>query len=130
MKKIWQFFGTGAVLAIVLAAIKYFFAAVIGSDSQFFIYLEWALIAAASIIAVRSFGIINYMEGAAAALVWLFDSLVFDFLITSQLLGLAMYRDTHQLISYAIMAVAIFSFHRKKHIHVRHELRKKHGAHH
>ncbi len=87
-----------------------------------FYYIELALIAAASIAAVRRLGIINYLESVFAAICWWLFALIFDFLITSAFAGLGMFRDIHLWVGYLVMMLAIFLFHKKRHVQLRHEM--------
>lgn len=116
----------GFVLTLVLGAIKFVFYNVLAGDSAVFNYVEWALIVLAAIAAVRRLGIINYLEAIFAAVCWWLFSLIFDFLITSAFAGLEIFRDVHLWIGYLVMMLAIFLFHKKRHVQLRHEMNYHH----
>lgn len=116
----------GFALAIVLGLIKIVFYNILTGDSQAFYSTEWVLIALAAIAAVRRLGLINYLEAIFSAIVWWLFALIFDFLITSAFVGLGMFRDVHLWVGYLVMALAIFLFHKKRHIQLRHEMKYHH----
>ncbi len=117
-----RFLLLGFALVFALGVIKFLFINILVGDNVAFYYTEWTLIALASIAAARRLGIINYLEAILAAGMWWLFALVFDFLITSALVGFDMFRTRELWIGYLVMVVVIFIFHKKRHVKLRHEL--------
>lgn len=121
-----RFMRLGLALAVVMGLIRFIFYYILADGPHWQLYMEWFLIVLAAIATSRRLGVINLLEAVMASGIWLMMCIIFDFLITSQFLTLSMFRDTHIWLGYLIMALAIFIFHKKRHIHIRHQL---HGHH-
>jgi hypothetical protein len=82
----------------------------------------WALSAVIGAALVRRLGIINYLESFFTMLVWILSGAFFDLLITAAIAGLGIFFQPAYWGGFISMSLAIFLFHKKRHIHVRHEL--------
>ena len=109
------------VVVLCLGIIKLLFTNFLADTSAFY-YLELVLIALVSMAASRRLGTINYLEALLAIGMWWLFALVFDFFITSAFVGFEIFRDGHFWIGYLVMGLAVFFFHKKRHIKLRHEL--------
>jgi hypothetical protein len=92
----------------------------------------WVLSAIIAIALVRRLGIISYLEAMFVMAVWSLSGMLIDLLITSAAAGLGIFYQTAYWFGFVAMDAAIFVFHKKRHLHVRHLLHEKaHGhAHH
>ena len=89
----------------------------------------------------RRLGVINFLEAMLATIIWVIGLLVGDFLFTQMVLGKEIFQHVVLWAGYVVAAVAIFLFHKKRHIQIRRELaahhahshevhHKSHGDHH
>jgi hypothetical protein len=116
----------GFALAVIMAVIRSFFHGPLADGPDWMKYVEWFLIMLAAIGTSRRLGVINFLEAAVAAVLWFIMSLIFDFLITSQFIGLGMFKNVNIWVGDLVMMVTVFWLHKKRHIHIRREL---HGHH-
>jgi hypothetical protein len=103
-----------------------FFKYEILSDPNWQKYLFWVLSAVVAAAMVRRLGVINYLEAFFLVLVWTLGNLFGDLLITAAFVGYGMLAHMEYWGGVIAMALAIVLFHKKRHIHVRHELHAKH----
>lgn len=114
-----KFFGFAFLLWLFLAAVKVFFVKMLGLDGGFTEYAYWFFIAIFSIALSRRLGHINFLEAMLVAGFWFLISLVLDFLVTSPLAGSLILSRWQVWVGYLVMALSIFFFHKKRHVHVR-----------
>ncbi len=110
-----KLFGYGILLAIVIVVIEFIFGRFLNIDSIWLQVSEWLLIAAFSIALSRRLGTINYLEAILVIGTWLIISLLFSYI----LLGTITFQHGYVWIGYLVMAVAIFIFHKKRHVEIR-----------
>ena len=91
-------------------------------------YVYFLLIAAIAAALVRRLGVINFLEAIMVLVLWFVLDALLDLLVTAFALGLGMFARWQLWAGYFFMMFAIFFFHKKRHIHVRHE--QAHSGHH
>ncbi len=124
-----KFFGFGILLAITTALLTVFLNMYVNIAPLALNIIVWFLVLILAIALVRRLGVLNFLEGLLVFAVWLFFRAFTDILITAPLLGLGMYGKSQIWISYLILFVGVFFFHKKRHVHIRKEQRKHHGHH-
>lgn len=114
----------------LMLALKFFyFGGYLGSGS-FGGYFYFFLIALVTLILVRRLGIISYFEAIFTSVFWSCLFVFLDLIITSAFLGTQIFRVWQFWVGFFVMVFVIFFLHKKRHIHVRHELHAKHHGHH
>jgi len=91
--------------------------------------LFWIFCAIIAAAVVRRFGIINYLEAMFLIIVWILGDLLLDLMILSIYTGLGIFSTVEYWVGFGILALSIFFFHKKRHIHVRKLLHHSHGGH-
>ncbi len=107
-----------AVVLTILAKLFFFTALNIGNI--YIVYLFWLVIALISIACSRRLGVISYIEATLVLALWLVLTLFLDLLITAAVAGIDIYRHAYLWVSYGVMVITIFLFHKKRHVEVRH----------
>ncbi len=129
-----RFFGFGALLWILLALLKAVFLNILNLDSVLLQMFFGFLVFVISMACARRLGVINYLEGALVTTIWTLGLLFFDFFVLRIILGIFVFSKTVLWLGYGLTAVAIFLFHKKRHIEIRKELAAHHahahGGHH
>ncbi|MBI5530180.1 MAG: hypothetical protein HY918_01635 [Candidatus Doudnabacteria bacterium] len=116
---------------LILTAVKlWFFNHQIFSNSGWQEIAYWVLTAAVVAALSRRFGVLNYLEAFFLATVWSLGDALMDLLITSIYTGLGIFYTRAYWFGFLFLALGIILFHKKRHIHVRHELHAKHHGHH
>ncbi len=92
--------------------------------------LFWLLAAAVAAAFSRRFGILNYLEAIFLIIVWSLGNLLLDLLVLTAYTGTGVFLKMEFWVSYAMFALSIFLFHKKRHIHVRKLLHHSHHGHH
>ena len=90
----------------------------------------WLAVAVLAVAITRRFGVISYLEAIFLMIAWTASGLFIDLLVTASFFGITLFYQPEFWISYLFMDLAIFLFHKKRHIFVRHELRAKEHAKH
>ena len=90
-------------------------------------YIYFILVMAVAAALVRRLGVINFLEAIMVLVLWLSMDLLLDLLITAFVLGLSMFGWWQLWAGYFFMVFVIFFFHKKRHVHIRHE--QKHAHH-
>jgi hypothetical protein len=121
-----KFFGLGFMLTLVCAVAKVLFLQIFNDQSVVIMVAFWLFIVIATIACVRRLGIINYLESFLAAGMWFLFQLFFDFLITTQIVGLTFYKRYEMWVAYGLVVLIVILFHKKRHI----QIRRDHAAHH
>lgn len=124
-----KFFGFGVLVAVGTGLLTVVFDKYLNLNSSINNYVLWFVIVVFTTACVRRLGVINFLEGILTACVWLFFRMFFDILVTAPLLGLGIYKTVQLWVSYALIVVVIFFLHKKRHVHIRKELKKHHGHH-
>jgi len=91
--------------------------------------LFWLLSAVIAAAVVRRFGIINYLEAMFLIIVWILGDLLLDLMILSIYTGLGIFSSIEYWVGFGILALSVFLFHKKRHIHVRKLLQHSHRGH-
>lgn len=71
------------------------------------------------IATVRRMGILNYFESIFLSIFWLVISLLVDLVITTYFTGREVYTNGYFWLSYLIITLAVFIFHKKVHVEAR-----------
>jgi hypothetical protein len=122
-----------SLIAVALSAlVKLVFITSLNIDSLYIVYLMWLLIAAISIGCCRRLGVLNYLEAIFTLGVWLVLGLIVDLIVVSSIASDDIYKHAYLWISYAVMAVSVFLFHKKRHVEIRrlHKAKEPPKAHH
>jgi hypothetical protein len=82
----------------------------------------WLVVAAIGGAVVRKLGIINFFESFFITVIWFLGGLLLDFLITGRFTGTSLFSNSQYWFGWVALALSIFVFHKKKHIHARHQL--------
>lgn len=80
-----------------------------------------------SMACARRLGVINYLEAGLVAFLWTAGVLIVDLMLLYAVLKLPVFSGITQWLSYGAVATGIFFFHKKRHVHIRHE---QHAHHH
>lgn len=113
----------GFLFWLIVLAEKYIFFAVLGFSAAWQLFVYYLLLIIFSRIFARRFGVINFLEAIFTALVWLLIILFLDYLFAKSLISTAIFRTANYWWSYLAIFVSVFFLHKKRHIHVRKELR-------
>lgn len=116
----WFFF-----LLLKLGHFKYAWFGSMGGAGDYVFFLLVMVITAAL---VRRLGVINFLEAIMVLMLWFIMDVLLDLLITAFVLGLVMFSWWQLWAGYFLMMLVIFFFHKKRHVHVRHE--QAHHGHH
>jgi hypothetical protein len=85
----------------------------------------WLLTAAVTAAIVRRLGIMNYLEAIFLIIVWTLSALPVDLVFTASYTGLSIFSDYPYWVGLLFMDLAIFIFHKKRHV----QIRREHAAH-
>ncbi len=119
-------FFTFSLLAVILTtAVKLFFLLYLNIDNYYIVYLMWAAIGLITIACCRRLGVISYLEAVLVLVLWLIAEAFVDLLIISTITGPGVYSHLYLWISYVVMMVFVFLFHKKRHVEVRHIQRQR-----
>jgi hypothetical protein len=120
------FFLITFISGLSLFALRYFYfnESLGGGETGYYIY--YGLVAFVSLVLCRRLGTITFLEAAFVAFFWLVVFLFLDLLITSAILGTAIFRSSEFWVGHLIMCGVVFLLHKKRYI----ETRKKMHAHH
>lgn len=93
----------------------------------------WILTCVIIAAIVRRFGLISFLEAFFLIIVWTLGNLLLDLLLVSNYTGLSIFHTQGYWVSFLVMDASIFILHKKRHIHIRKELRAQahghsHGA--
>ncbi len=84
------------------------------------------LVAVIAAALVRRMGVINYLEAFFLIGLWVLGDMLGDLLITGMFTGLGIFATGKFWYGQLALALSIFLFHKKRHIHVRKELHAHH----
>jgi len=113
------------LLILKLAHFKYAWFGSMGGLGDYVFFLLVMVIAAAL---VRRIGVINFLEAIMLLVLWFVMDALLDLLITAFVLGIGMFSWWQLWAGYALMMLTVFFFHKKRHVHLRHE--QAHHGHH
>lgn len=102
-----------------MALLKFFFLSSLNLDSVYILIVFWLSVALITIACVRRVGVMNYLEAMLIMGFWLFFSLLIENITLAVLLGNDIYREPALWISYLVMILSIFLFHKKRHVEIR-----------
>ena len=91
--------------------------------SDLLYFLSLAVVAAA---VCRRFGVINYLEALFLMIFWFILNGVLDLLVTAFMVGIKMFLSWQLWVGYFIIMFVILTFHKKRHVVIRHEQKHHH----
>ncbi len=106
---------------VLITAAKAYLFKVLSFQSAFGLYLSWAATAVIAAALVRRIGVINFLEAFFVCVLWFIADGFIDLIFTSGLLGLQIFSHWPLWIGYLVTFLAVFLFHKKRHVHIRHE---------
>lgn len=89
----------------------------------------WAVLVVISAALIRRMGIMNYLESFFTIIVWFLAGMLLDLIITSAYTGLGIFYRKDYWAGFLVMAIAVFLFHKKRHVYLRHDIHAGHGGH-
>ena len=107
----------------------YFFGSVFFENLALQYLLFWISTIFLAVILVRKLGVINYFEGVFIAILWFVVALISDLIVLTNFVGYGMYSKWQFWAGYLLMALAVFLFHKKRHVEIRKQ-HQQHPAHH
>jgi hypothetical protein len=126
-----RFFGFLPLQWIFFAVLKIVFFKYLNWDNSGAQYLTyWVLIIIVAVALARRLGVINYLEAILASAVWFGFDVFFDLLFTSGFIGLGIFSKWQYWVGNLVMSLAVFLFHKKRHVEIRKEMAKLHHGHH
>lgn len=115
----------GLFLGIVLAAAKIFLVQSFEWDTTPIAhYILWAIGSFFSVALVRRLGVITYLESFIVMGFWLIFLLIIDGVLVGYLVGYHMFATIPFWLSYLVVLLSIFLFHKKRHIAKREEMKR------
>ncbi|PIR96518.1 MAG: hypothetical protein COT92_00610 [Candidatus Doudnabacteria bacterium CG10_big_fil_rev_8_21_14_0_10_42_18] len=121
-----RFFVILVIQWLAFSALKYYFFDRIFFGNLAVQYLVfWILVIVLATIFARKLGVINYFEAIFIAVVWTVMALVSDLMVLTNILDYNIYSLWQFWVGYLLLPLAVFFFHRKRHV----ELRKLHKHH-
>ncbi len=124
-----RFFGFGFLLWLLLAVGKALFLNVLNLDSLWLQFLYAVFVFVVAVACTRRLGVINYLEGAMVAILWTVGVLLGDVIFLWAIFRWEIFVHLVSWIGYLLTVIAIFLFHKKRHVQVRKELAEHHGHH-
>jgi hypothetical protein len=116
---------------LIFAALKvWFFQTIIFFNSGIQEIVFWVILGIIAVAFVRRFGPISYLEAFYAMVTWVVIDLILDLIFTSKYTGLSLFTSSSYWWSFVVLAASILLFHKKRHVHIRHEMHaQKHAKH-
>ena len=111
--------GITTIGILMLSVIKAAAVMFLNLDNIYIVYFWWLIIILATTAWCRRLGILNFFEAILVIVIWLFSSLFVDLIVLSLTVGQGIYRQWELWLTYPIMVIAIFLFHKKRHIDIR-----------
>ncbi len=124
-----RFFGFGFVLWILLALLKGWFLNTLNFSLIYIQFVFLILVFIVSLGCSRRLGVINYLEGASVAVLWTLGVVFGDLIFLRAIFLWPVFSHLSIFVSYLVTGLAIFFFHKKRHIQIRKELAAHHGHH-
>lgn len=113
----------GTIVAHILFVVtKVFFINSLNMESWGIISAMYIVLAIITIAVSRRMGTLNYFEGIFLSLVWLGVSLLTDLVITTSLTGRDVYGTIYFWLTYLVISIVVFVFHKKLHVEARKEI--------
>jgi hypothetical protein len=116
----------GLLLWLLLAVTKYIFISYFDTESFLIESSFGFFVVIFSMAMSRRLGVINFLEAMLVAFVWFVMAILLDFLILTHFIDFAFFSKWFIWLSYLLSILAIFFFHKKRHI----EIRKEQAHHH
>lgn len=121
-----KLFGFGLLLTAVLVILKIiFFGYFTWTESFNSHVLYWLVVWVLSTALVRRLGVITMLEAVVVMVLWLILELIGDSAIAGPLVGWRILIDPNFALGYLFMPLAIFLFHKKRHVVRREQMAKK-----
>jgi hypothetical protein len=124
-----KFFGLAFLLWFLLFIEKVIFLRVFSFSGWGMSLTYGILLVILTLSCVRRLGIINYLEALLALFVWFAIIVILDYIALSAIMDINYYGTWQIWAGYFAMMLAIFFFHKKRHVAIRRELAEKHGHH-
>lgn len=115
------------LLISVLKLIFFKYQVVDNSGLQWIIY--WLLTAVVAAAMVRRLGVMNFFEAIFVIGLWVLGDMFSDLVLTSVFTGMDIFQSVNLWVGYGFQALAIFIFHKMRHIEIRKEQRAHHHGH-
>ncbi len=122
-------FSTLIVLWVLLAVIKFAFFRFFNLDALLLKIIFGALVFAVSEILTRRLGTLNFLEAMLVSGLYAITYFALDFIVLSYIFGTTIYASGMYWISYFLLVISIFFFHKKRHVEIRKQLHQQHGHH-
>lgn len=121
-----KLFGFGILLTTVLVILKIiFFGYFTWAGSIQLHILYWLVVWILAIALVRRLGFITMLEAVVVMVLWLIIQLIGDGAVATPMLGWRVLVDPSFALGYLFMPLAIFLFHKKRHVERRQQAAKK-----
>lgn len=117
-----KLFGFGFALAVVFSAFTIAFGQYLNSENLAIQIFHYLLVFIFSIALIRRLGVINYLEAFSVMGLWFFLRILVDLIVTGPIVGYKMYASPSIWIDYLIFLLALFLFHKKRHVDIRKKL--------
>ncbi len=114
-----KFFALTGLGIFLITLIKLIFFQQLNIDSIYVVYIMWLAIAIVTIAFTRRFGVINYLEALVIIVTWVGASLFFDVIFLTPFTTFVIYYRWYFWVTYPVMALAVFLFHKKRHVEIR-----------
>lgn len=111
----------GVLLWLLLALVKGLFLQLLTLDS-FPVFIGYLVVTVVIAMACsRRLGVINYLEGAFVACLWMIGVLIADWILLYAVLKLPVFAGLKVWFGYLAVMAGIFFFHKKRHVHIRNQ---------
>lgn len=121
-----KLFGFGILLTTVLVILKVIFFGYFTWSGSFDLHIVyWLVVWVLSTALVRRLGTITMLEAVVVMVLWLILQLIGDGAVATPVLGWKVLIDPSFALGYFFMPLAIFLFHKKRHVERRQQLAKK-----
>lgn len=125
-----KLFSTLIVLWILLAAVKYIFFRYFNLDTLVLKIIFGILVFGFSEALTRRLGTLNFLEAMLVSGLYTLVYIILDLIVLSSIFGSEIFKSGMYWISYGLMIISIFFFHKKRHIEIRKQLHAAHHGHH
>ncbi len=108
-----------AIVQVLLMITKIIFFKYLNLEFLPILILYYVVLAAVCIAIVRRLGALNYFEAILLTIIWLVLNILLDLLITQAIINKGVFGNGHFWISYLVMPIVLFIFHKKVHVEAR-----------
>lgn len=114
-----KFLLTTGLMIVGTTIVKLVFINILDINRFLVVCTFWLIIALIAIASCRRFGVINYLESFVIIVAWLVVTLLTDVIFLTPFTGFGIYYHLYLWVSYLVVSVAVFVFHKKRHIEIR-----------